>query len=199
MKLAERLGASEAEMLERATDTIVSQVEALRTLVDAFGEYANEPELDLAPLQLDELIQDVVSLYQQGHSDLRFELNLCSGPAGLSADAGRIRQLLHNLIRNASEAFAPKEHASITISTRVIKGPAGEDLVELSVADRGPGFPASVLQNPFEPYVTNKPNGSGLGLAICRKIAEEHDGQVTIANQVEGGAIAAVTLPLNRS
>lgn len=194
MKLTDRLEARDASMLDRSTQTIVTQVEALRTLVDAFGEYANEPDLALAELKLDQLVEDVVTLYRQGNPDLRFELDLCPGPAGLEADSGRIRQLLHNLIRNASEATRDGP-ARISIATREAR--RGEQAgVELVVSDRGPGFPDSVLRQPFEPYVTSKPGGSGLGLAICRKIVEEHDGQISIGNREEGGAQATVFLPL---
>jgi PAS domain S-box-containing protein len=195
LKLLDRLDTADGAMLQRSTQTIISQVEALRTMVDAFGEYANEPDLSLSPLRLDQLVEDVVTLYRQGNPDLDIELALCPGPEGLNADAGRVRQLLHNLIRNASEAGPPGEGASILIATRLLDA-NGRASVELQVADRGPGFPEAVLAKPFEPYVTSKPNGSGLGLAICRKIVEEHDGRISIENRPGGGARAMVVLPL---
>ncbi len=195
MKLGDRLGAQDRSMVDKSTRTIVSQVEALRTLVDAFGEYAREPDLDLEHLRLDDLIKNVITLYQQGNPAMRFELDLCAGPEGLWADAGRIRQLLHNLIRNASEAGSPGDDVFIGISTRVM-ATDGSGSVELSLTDRGPGYPDAVLEKPFEPYVTHKPGGSGLGLAICRKIVEEHDGSISISNHPDGGAVALITLPL---
>ena len=195
MKLGDRLEAQDRSMVDRSTHTIVSQVEALRTLVDAFGEYAREPDLDLEHLRLDELIKNVIALYQQGNPSMRFELDLCAGPEGLWADAGRIRQLLHNLIRNAIEASSPKDNIFIGISTRVM-ATDGSGTVELSITDRGPGYPDAVLEKPFEPYVTSKPGGSGLGLAICRKIVEEHDGRISISNHPAGGAEVLIMLPL---
>ena len=146
-------------------------------------------------LRLDDLIKNVITLYQQGNPAMRFELDLCAGPEGLWADAGRIRQLLHNLIRNASEAGSPGDDVFIGISTRVM-ATDGSGSVELSLTDRGPGYPDAVLEKPFEPYVTHKPGGSGLGLAICRKIVEEHDGSISISNHPDGGAVALITLPL---
>jgi len=195
MKLGDRLGAQDRSMVDKSTQTIVSQVEALRTLVDAFGEYAREPDLDLEHLRLDDLIKNVITLYQQGNPAMRFELDLCAGPEGLWADAGRMRQLLHNLIRNASEAGSAGDDVFIGISTRVM-ATDGSGSVELSLTDRGPGYPEPVLEKPFEPYVTHKPGGSGLGLAICRKIVEEHDGSISISNHPDGGAVALITLPL---
>jgi nitrogen fixation/metabolism regulation signal transduction histidine kinase len=197
MKLMSKLDGKDGKMLDSATGTIVSQVEALRELVDAFGDYAQGPQLVRAPIVLDQLIKEVVALYQ--HEDLRvqFNLKLIAGPAGLSADGGQIRQLLHNLIVNSSEAVAKDQHAEVNIRTRLISQ-AGKKWLELEVSDRGPGYPAMVLEKPFEPYVTFKAGGSGLGLAICRKIVSEHDGRITIHNPTMGGACTTIILPVDQ-
>jgi len=195
MKLADKLESGEREMLDKASGTIVSQVEALRKLVDAFGDYAQEPRLSLEHIKLDELIVEVVALYQQGDSALQFNLDLCPGPNGLVADSGRLRQMLHNLIRNAREA-GEKGAARILISSE-IRQDEERRLLQLEMLDNGPGFPEVVLDKPFEPYVSNKPNGSGLGLAICRKIVSEHDGIISISNPPEGGARVSIQLPLS--
>jgi nitrogen fixation/metabolism regulation signal transduction histidine kinase len=194
MKLADKLEAGDSAMLEKASETIVSQVEALRKLVDAFGDYAQEPRLSLEPVRLDELIREVVSLYQQGDSSLAFDLDLCPGPDGLAADNGRLRQLLHNLIRNSKEA-APDGAIRIRISSRP-GSPDETQRLRLEIRDNGPGFPDAILDNPFEPYISNKGRGSGLGLAICRKIIAEHNGNIAISNHSEGGALIAIDLPL---
>jgi len=144
---------------------------------------------------LDQLIRDVVALYQHEDQRVRFHLKLIEGPAGLSADSGQIRQLLHNLVVNSSEAAASGEMAAVHIRTRLISQ-AGKKWLEMEVSDRGPGYPAAVLEKPFEPYVTFKTNGSGLGLAICRKIVSEHDGRISIYNPTTGGACTTIILPL---
>lgn len=198
MKLMDKLESKDAEMLDRCTTTIVSQVEALRKLVDAFGDYAKEPEFEIADLNLEQLIRLVVALYRDGDPGLDLQLELCPGPPGLTADSGQIRQLLHNLIRNASEAVADNSPTSITIRTATLEK-NGQSWLQLLVSDTGPGFPADVLENPFEPYVSHKANGSGLGLAICRKIVTDHDGKITISNLHSGGAMASILLPLKTS
>jgi nitrogen fixation/metabolism regulation signal transduction histidine kinase len=195
MKLMDKLEADDGEMLDRAASTIVSQVEALRTLVDAFRDYASEPDLNLTELQLDSLVKNVVALYQDGNPSLRMHLELCPGPEGLAADSGQIRQLLHNLIRNANEAAMPGEQAQISIVSKTVERD-GQTWLLLEVRDEGPGFPEAVLEKPFEPYVTSKKTGSGLGLAICRKIVGDHDGRISISNPEEGGAKATIMLPL---
>jgi nitrogen fixation/metabolism regulation signal transduction histidine kinase len=184
----------------------VAQVEALRTLVDAFGDYAQEPILSRESIRLDQLVREVVVLYQQGDTDLAFELDLCPGPEGLAADSGRLRQMLHNLIRNAKEAGAAGDKAgqqdqsgepvALTIRSRMIQLES-QAWLSLELCDNGPGFPEAVLGQPFEPYVTSKPSGSGLGLAICRKIVAEHEGRISLSNIETGGAMVTILLPLN--
>ena len=194
MRLSNKLEGRDSEILDKASSTIVAQVEALRKLVDAFGDYAREPELQRKPIRLDELVREVVALYQQGDSSISFHLDLVPGPDGLEADSGRIRQLLHNLIRNAGEAQTGKS-VDLRIHSAVLEDGTRPRLL-LELLDDGPGFPDMVLENPFEPYVTNKSKGSGLGLAICRKIVSEHDGRISIGNREEGGARVEVLLPL---
>ena len=197
MRLADKLEGRDGEILDKASSTIVAQVEALRKLVDAFGDYAREPELQREPIRLDELVREVVALYQQADSGIRFQLDLVPGPDGFLADSGRIRQLLHNLIRNADEA-QPGKTVNLQIRTRISDKVPRPGLV-MELVDDGPGLPGLVLDNPFEPYVTNKSKGSGLGLAICRKIVSEHDGRISLDNPAEGGARVEVFLPLSVS
>ncbi|MDX1459589.1 MAG: ATP-binding protein [Xanthomonadales bacterium] len=198
MKLMDRLERSDGEILDKAAGTIVSQVEALRRLVDAFGDYASEPEMDRRELDLARLVQEVVTLYREGDPRLEWSVDLVPGPPGLVADSGQLRQVLHNLIRNAVEATPEGTATRISVASRV-RGEPDRPLLELEIADAGPGFPQSVLDNPFEPYVTHKPDGSGLGLAICRKIIENHDGRIELGNQDNGGAHVRILLPLEHA
>ena len=195
MKLADKLEPDDSALLDRASATIVSQVEALRRLVDAFGDYAQEPQLSPEPLRLDELIREVVVLYQQGDSNLSFELDLCPGPDGLTADSGRLRQMLHNLIRNSQEA-GQGQPVTLSITSQRVEVGAAQRL-NLVLRDNGPGFPEKVQEQPFEPHVSNKASGSGLGLAICRKIISEHNGNIAITNPPQGGAQVTISLPLS--
>jgi signal transduction histidine kinase len=110
------------------------------------------------------------------------------GPVMVEGDPNRLRQLLHNLIRNASQALAEQGAAGdeprVLVDLRIV-GEAGDRVAELVVADNGPGFPPDMLDRLFEPYATTRPKGSGLGLAIVKKIAEEHAGTVHAWNAVE--------------
>jgi nitrogen fixation/metabolism regulation signal transduction histidine kinase len=189
-----RLPAEEAELIARATRTIVSQVEALKTMVNAFGDYARPPQLATRPLSLHALIGEVLDLYE---NDQRIALarDLAAGEPLVRGDAVRLRQALHNLIKNALEAIGETRKPQIRVATRVVHE-GGEDWIELAVADNGPGLPEGFGERWFEPYASSKARGTGLGLAVVRKIAEEHGGQVHAGNQPQGGAVFTLRLPL---
>lgn len=191
-KLATKLETTDAEMLERSTQTIVNQVAALKTMVDEFSQYARQPSLNLQDLDLNSLVKEVLTLYENSpvpvHTFLSDELPPISG------DAKLLRQVVHNLLQNAQDALTNQGDPLIMVRTSVENG-----LASLRVIDNGCGFPADILTRVFEPYVTTKPKGTGLGLAIVKKIVEEHHGQVEIRNLDEGGACVCVKLPLRGS
>ncbi|MCG6116882.1 MAG: HAMP domain-containing protein [Aquimonas sp.] len=189
-----QLAPAEAEVLDRATHTIVAQVDALKTLVNAFGEYARPPQLQLQPLDLNALVAEVLELYEQAPG-LRLERALDPALPPLCADAGRLRQVLHNLLKNAQEAAAERPALCVCVLTR-LREDVGKRWVELGVEDDGPGLPEGFSSDWFEPYRSSKPRGTGLGLAISRKIADEHAGQLLAENRAEGGARFLLRLPL---
>ncbi|MGB5537397.1 MAG: ATP-binding protein, partial [Thiogranum sp.] len=169
----------QAEVLDRATRTIVQQVETLKTMVNAFGDYARAPRLQLEPLDLYELLRDVADLYQG--SKLRIQLDLLEPAPMMTGDAGRLRQLLHNLFKNTLEAVRGRQDGALVVRSRW-SFEAGERFIDLSFEDNGSGFSDEVLKRLFEPYVTTKTRGTGLGLAIVKKIVEEHNGQIRAQN-----------------
>lgn len=195
-KFLERMPPEDAEILDRSTHTIVQQVETMKEMVNAFSEYARAPQIQLQVLDLNRLAREVLDLYRgHGHVAIRAELD-ASAPR-VEADAGRLRQLLHNLIKNAQEAVAADNAAaSIRVATHVVGSEDEQPYVELSVSDSGPGFSAEMLDKLFEPYVTTKPKGTGLGLAIVKKIVEEHGGIIQADNLPEGGAMVRIRLRL---
>jgi nitrogen fixation/metabolism regulation signal transduction histidine kinase len=189
-KLMRGLAASEAELLDRSTQTIVQQVEAMKQMVAAFSEYAKAPDMHVSEFDLGSLVRQVSDLYHAQDSRVAFGLSLDPKAALLEADPGRIRQLLNNLLTNSLEALDGTPNPVIMIETKRVGGQ-----VALTVVDNGPGFQGGLLEQAFDPYVTSKPKGTGLGLAIVRRIVEEHGGEVQVDNAPQGGARVRITLP----
>ena len=192
-RFIERMDKEDVEVLDRATRTIVNQVEAMKKMVNAFSEYARVPQINLEAVELNMLVQEVLELYRGGDSRVRLITHLDARNPCIEGDVGRLRQLLHNLIKNSQEALAETADACITVTTRG-DDESGRPYVELVVDDNGPGFPERVLDNIFEPYVSTKPRGSGLGLAIVKKIVEEHSGVIVAESNPEGGARIRIRL-----
>jgi nitrogen fixation/metabolism regulation signal transduction histidine kinase len=192
-KLLPQLDPGDAEVVDRATHTIVQQVESMKTMVNAFGDYARPPAMQVAPLDLNKLILEVVELYWASSTQARLDLNLDEQAPCIEGDSVRIRQLLHNLIKNAMEALEGSAQGRLYITTRCIED-AGGRFTDLSVSDNGPGFPPELMDRLFEPYVTSKVKGNGLGLAIVKKIVEEHGGVVWAQNTRDGGASVRIRL-----
>ncbi|MFO7604416.1 MAG: ATP-binding protein [Gammaproteobacteria bacterium] len=185
----------DAEVLDRSTHTIVQQVETLKEMVKAFSDYARMPSLQMQGLNLNKITQEVLDLYR--HEDIGFELVVELDPSNplIEADPGRLRQLLHNLLKNAQEAVEQSQPGRIAVISRCMQEETCR-FVELRIEDNGPGFPEDVYSQLFEPYITTKPKGSGLGLAIVKKIVEEHGGVVWAENLDAGGAAIIVRLPV---
>jgi len=187
-KLASKVDPRDAEMLERSTQTIISQVDAMKGMVDAFSQYARTPETQLRPLDVNAVVREVLGLYE-GHG-VEIRQRLGETLPMVLGDHDQLRQVIHNLVQNAEDAVEREPGPVITVSTGAIDG-----RVRLGVADNGEGFPEHILARAFEPYVTTKPRGTGLGLAIVRKIVEEHHGMIQIEKAEPRGTRVSVTLP----
>jgi len=195
-KYLSRMKAEDAEVLDRSTHTIVQQVESLKEMVKAFSEYARVPKLQLQPLNIEVLINEVLDLYRDDESDITFTVDINADVPDVEADVGRIRQLLHNLVKNAIESTRGKKDSLISISVERIVG-ITQDMLELRVVDNGPGIPEDMMEKIFEPYTSTKTKGGGLGLAVVKRIVEEHSGSVFAENRHEGGACIVVRLPVS--
>ena len=188
-KLAMALEADERRLLDKATGTIVSQVEALKNMVDDFSNYAQQPEMRRQRVDLAALLDEVLELYRQAGAGHRLELDT-AGEAWVEVDADRWRQLFHNLVKNALEAVQP-DPCRLSVRIR----PHGAGGLEIRFADQGPGFDPALESRLFEPYATTKHRGTGLGLAIVRQIVESHGGRIRAWNAEQGGACIEILLP----
>ena len=189
LKFADKLKGADADMLARSTQTIINQVQAMKRMVNEFSDYARMPAPALASLDLNALIGEVLGLYET--SQAQIEVDLAADLPAVFGDASQMRQIIHNLLRNAEDAQETAPAAQIGVRSRLRDG-----MVELLVSDCGPGFPPDIMARVFEPYVTTKTRGTGLGLAIVKKIVDEHQGRIRINNRQAGGAEISIRLPL---
>ena len=197
-KYLKTMDKDEAQVLDRATHTIVQQVEAMKEMVNAFSDYARAPDMDISHFDLDKLAHEVIDLYRAQESDVEIVLTSDPTMAMFEADMGRVRQILHNLIRNAVEALENSQGGRIDVQV----GGAeidGVQMIQIKVEDNGPGFKTGSVSQVFDPYVTTKPKGTGLGLAIVKKLVEEHVGTIRASNRTDGGAMISIRMPINEA
>ena len=187
-KLQDKLGEQDAQILARSTDTIIKQVAAMKEMVEAFRNYARAPALKLEKQDLNKIIEEVLLLYEAGACT--FDAVFSNIPAVMYADTTAIRQVLHNIFKNAAEAAEEAAQPEVHIHTDNTDGK-----ITLTVTNNGKSFSKDMLANAFEPYVTDKPTGTGLGLPVVKKIVEEHGGRIALSNPAEGGACVKITLP----
>jgi nitrogen fixation/metabolism regulation signal transduction histidine kinase len=190
-KLTKELSENSAEFLHRGTRTIVQQVEAMKHMVDDFAEYARPSKKHVQSINLIDLIQEVMALYQP--SGISFKTFFVSRSVIIEADPVSLRQVLHNLIKNAQEACSADCQIEIRINKAVRNN---ANYVELAVYDNGTGIQAEQIETIFEPYVSTKTKGTGLGLAIVKKIIEEHGGVIWLDTSYNNGAGFIIQLPV---
>ncbi|HJT52005.1 MAG TPA: ATP-binding protein, partial [Nitrosospira sp.] len=197
-KLAAKLNDNDAQILQRSTETIVNQVEALKKMVNEFSEYARAPELEFHLLDFNALVREVLALYEISTTTApdipqpHIYPVLAPDMPMMKGDSARLRQVIHNLLQNAQDALAGLPQTAIMVQTETL--PSG---IRFTVSDNGGGFPEQVRARVFEPYVTTKPKGTGLGLPIVKKIIEEHRGTIHIENIRPHGARVSIILPIS--
>jgi nitrogen fixation/metabolism regulation signal transduction histidine kinase len=204
-RLAEKLDTADRAILTKAVRTIVDQVDAMQRLVNEFRDYARLPSADLKPVDLNELISEVLHLYGTGadgvradQPGLRFEADpQCPKILG---DAQQLRQVIHNLVQNALDATEVNARDSTAASVEVLirtQWSQSTRRVRMSVIDAGHGFSDAILKRVFEPYVTTKSKGTGLGLAVVKKIVEEHSARIDVSNRHLDGRVIGAQVSLS--
>jgi two-component system sensor kinase FixL len=178
------------EGLEKASAQVLRAGEIIRRLRD----FVQKGETDRRIESLSKLVEEAAALALLGarEADIHVSIRLDPECDRILADRVQIQQVLLNLIRNAVDAMPGSAERRLSVTSRL----APEDLVEISVADTGPGLAPEVLEKLFQPFVTTKAQGMGVGLSICRTIVEAHGGRIWTEPNTPQGAIFRFTLPV---
>lgn len=176
------------------THLIVRQVEQLQQMVEEFSAFAKLPEVNLQHGELLPLLEELVGLFKNSHSNIRWEL---SAPAEnlplLYIDYAALYRAFLNILTNAAEALQAAPNPAVRLSVRYNRA---QNVVQVDVEDNGPGLPVDDPSHLFEPYFSRKKGGTGLGLTIVKSIVNDHLGYVRARNNQAGGAIITVELPV---
>ena len=187
------LAAGNAERVPLALEKIVEQTERAYQIIQRLRDFVRKGESQRRPERLEDAIQEAIALAAIGPAarGATIRTDFAAGVDQVEIDRIQIEQVLFNLLRNALEAMQGQSRQEIVVRAK----PVGESMVEVGVADSGPGLPDMVRQKLFQPFVTTKPSGMGVGLSVCRAIIEAHGGQMAAENNVGGGTVFRFTVP----
>ncbi len=190
-KLAGKLSPEQEEMINRSTETIIGQVQAMKEMVNDFRDFAKTPTPQLKPVSINTLTSEILGLYEG--SPLRTQLD--PSCPNIMGDPTQLRQVIHNLLQNAQDATleGPRPSDPVEVKTELVhygeQNGVAQNAVRLTISDCGIGFPAKIMARAFEPYVTTKTKGTGLGLAVVKKIVDDHSAKIEIRNRMQGGEV----------
>jgi two-component system sensor kinase FixL len=177
------------DAIDKAADQALRAGEIIRRLRDFVSHGGSDRRAE--PLL--KLVEEATALAMVGAREkgVRLRIDIPADIGAVLADRVEIQQVLVNLVRNASEALQDAQRRDVTVSARK----RSDELIEVSVADSGPGIAPDVAANLFKPFLTTKSQGMGVGLSICRSIVEAHGGEIWATEAPGGGALFSFTLP----
>jgi two-component system nitrogen regulation sensor histidine kinase NtrY len=179
---------------ESCTQTIIQQVDELKELVNEFSSFARLPQARLSPFSLNQVVEESLVLYREGHKNIEFKLDLDRNLPLLDMDRDQMKRVLINLLENAVAALTDMKDGlgTVAISTQydsVLK------IARCVVADNGLGVPNEIRDRIFEPYISTKEGGTGLGLAITKRIIDDHNGFIRVFKNNPTGSKFVIELP----
>ena len=197
-KLAGKLSAEQEEMINRSTETIISQVQAMKEMVNDFRDFAKTPTPQLKPVSINTLTSEILGLYEG--SPIRTQLD--SRCPSIMGDPTQLRQVIHNLLQNAQDSTLEgnRKTEPVEVKTELVsygeQSGSTQNAVRLTISDSGVGFPAKIMARAFEPYVTTKSKGTGLGLAVVKKIIDDHGAKIEIRNRMQGEEVVGAQVSI---
>ncbi len=178
------------KVFDECTEMIIKSVDDLKNLVNEFSNFARMPAIQPEPNDINGLIRESLTLYQEAHRGIKFDITTDVGMPLLMIDRDQIKRVLINILENAVAAMSGQGTVTLTTSfDTVLK------MAVISIADDGPGISPADKPRLFEPYFSTKKGGTGLGLAIVSSIVTDHGGFLRIRDNMPHGAIFVVELP----
>lgn len=182
------------QVVTDGTATILREVNSLKSMVDEFSRFARLPNAQLESGNINELIRQVLALYEDRTVDVVIEQDLAGELPDAMIDPEQLKRVFVNLIENAIEAFDDSQDIKrVVVSTR---NEAARDLIAIEIADNGSGIARRDFQKLFQPYFSTKGRGTGLGLAIVHRIVTEHHGTIQVVANQSKGAKFIIEIPL---
>jgi two-component system nitrogen regulation sensor histidine kinase NtrY len=183
----------DGKFFDECTQIISDQVDEIKNLVNEFSRFARLPHLALAPHDLNALVQEALTLYQEVQPRVTLEFQPDPGLPSIRIDQEQMKRVLLNLMDNALASIP--DTGVITLS---LQGEPETAQVKLVVADTGVGIPDREKDRVFEPYFSTKRGGTGLGLAIVHSIVADHQGNIRVEDNVPQGSRFIIELPMHR-
>jgi two-component system, NtrC family, nitrogen regulation sensor histidine kinase NtrY len=181
------------EVFHESTGILLSEIENLKKIVGRFSDFARMPQPELAPVNLNDVVRDIVKLFEAqfsavGRPPITPELHLEEGLPTIQADATLLRRAIENLVLNAMDAMP----AGGVLMLRTAQENAD---VALEVSDTGGGLTPEECERLFTPYYTTKQHGTGLGLAIVQSVVSDHGGRISVESESGVGTSFHIYLP----
>ena len=179
------------KVFDECTEMIIKSVDDLKNLVNEFSNFARMPAIQPEPNDLNSIIRETLTLYQEAHRGVQFDFSPDISLPQMKVDRDQIKRVVINLLENAVAAMEGR--GTVVISTSF---DSELKLASFTISDNGPGISSEDKPRLFEPYFSTKKTGTGLGLAIVNSIVSDHNGFVRIRDNQPQGACFVVELPV---
>ena len=179
------------DIFDQCTATIITQVDEIKKLVSEFSDFARMPRVSKKPGDMAAMIQDTLVLYREAHKHISFSTELSEDIDEFRFDPVQIKRVLINLLDNGVSVL----HEGGEIQIRLYRK---DNHIFMTVADNGPGISEKIKSRLFEPYFSTRKSGTGLGLAIAQTIVSEHNGRITVKDNIPVGSVFTVELPFDQ-
>jgi two-component system sensor kinase FixL len=186
------LTSGKQEQVQSVLTKIGDQTDRARQIVQRIREFAKKGETRMRAENLSQVIDEIVALTKSSVGQEGLQITTLIDPMASAAEIDKVQvhQVMFNLMRNAIEAMQGQSRSELAVITR----PTEDGMLEISIADRGPGLPDEVRGKLFQPFVTTKPSGMGIGLSVCHAIVQTHGGRLWAEDNPGGGTVFRFTL-----